>query len=59
MKENNKNSKKIIYKPKNPDLHEQRSFDLTEISQSKTQKFADDYHSYYDDMKNTNKTEDW
>lgn len=41
---------------RNPATDERRSFDLTE-SQPKT--FRSTYKDFYDDVKNTNKTEDW
>lgn len=38
-----------------PEKAERRSFDLSEATRS----FGEKYHSYYNDVKNTTKTEDW
>lgn len=38
-----------------PEKAERRSFDLSETDR----RFAERYHDFYDDVKNTNKTEDW
>ena len=38
-----------------PEKAERRSFDLSEANRT----FKENYHSYYNDVKNTNKTEDW
>ena len=38
-----------------PEKAERRNFDLSEVNR----KFAENYHSFYNDVKNTNKTEDW
>lgn len=46
-------TKKIDYPT--PEKAERRSFDLSEA----TKTFGDNYHAYYNDVKNTNKTEDW
>lgn len=48
-----RNVKKIDYPT--PEKAERRSFDLSEA----TRTFKENYHSYYNDVKNTNKTEDW
>lgn len=38
-----------------PEKAERRSFDLKETNR----RFSEKYHDFYDDVKNTNKTEDW
>ena len=38
-----------------PEKNERRNFDLSEA----TRTFGENYHAYYNDVKNTNKTEDW
>ena len=48
-----KSTKPIDYPT--PEKAERRSFDLSEANRT----FKENYHSYYNDVKNTNKTEDW
>ncbi|MBR1748023.1 MAG: HAD family hydrolase [Clostridia bacterium] len=48
-----RSTKKIDYIT--PEKAERRSFDLSEATKS----FKENYRSYYNDVKNTNKTEDW
>lgn len=38
-----------------PEKAERRNFDISET----TRRFSETYHDFYDDVKNTNKTEDW
>ena len=49
-------SKNRVYKTSNPDSEELRSYDTLEAEK---RDFKTKYKEFYDDLKNTNKTEDW
>lgn len=48
-----RNAPKVDYMT--PERAERRNFDISET----TRRFSETYHDFYDDVKNTNKTEDW
>lgn len=47
------------WKNKNADAAESQDYDLNQAEKQNKENFKDNYKNFYNDVKNTNKTEDW